>query len=189
MKVTIGKYPHYWGVYQVCELLKYVGVSKETCHALGTKIYNKIEGTRFGTWMGHTQRKRKIRVHIDDYDVWNMDTTLALIILPMLHKIKQDKHGSPLVQDMDVPDHLKSILDTQRIDVWDIDCYHHDRWNWVLDEMIYSFNSKVDDRWDDQFWVGDVYEGTHDHIAHDAAMLRVQRGFELFGKYYSGLWT
>ena len=36
-------------------------------------------------------------VKIDEYDTWNMDGTLADIILPMLKQIKESKHGSPNV--------------------------------------------------------------------------------------------
>jgi hypothetical protein len=189
MRVFIGKYPTYWGVYQVCELLKYVGVGETRCHQLGTWMYDKLEDTKFGTWMAHTQRKRRVKIHIHDYDVWNMDTTLAQIILPMLYKIKQDKHGSPIVADADVPDGLKSIMDTTRINAYDIDCYHHDRWQWAIGEMIYAFQSRVDDDWDLQFWTGEKFSSTLDREAAVKAEQRVQRGFELFGKYYSGLWT
>ena len=39
-------------------------------------------------------RPRKIEVHIDDYDVWGADHTLALIIHPVLVKLKEKKQGS-----------------------------------------------------------------------------------------------
>jgi hypothetical protein len=38
-------------------------------------------------------------VHIDRYDTWSMDHTLADIILPMLKQLKETKHGSPNVDD------------------------------------------------------------------------------------------
>ena len=41
--------------------------------------------------------ERKIDIQIDRYDTWNMDHTLALIVLPMLKQLKKEKHGSPMV--------------------------------------------------------------------------------------------
>ena len=50
--------------------------------------------------------ERTINVRIDDFDTWSMDHTLAPIILPMLIQLKETKHGSPKVDDADVP-HLQ----------------------------------------------------------------------------------
>ena len=41
------------------------------------------------------KRKRKIKIRIDNYDIWNMDYTLSLIIVPMLKELKNTKHGVP----------------------------------------------------------------------------------------------
>jgi len=38
---------------------------------------------------------RKINIKIDDYDMWNLDHTLALIILPSLKKFKKNLAGCP----------------------------------------------------------------------------------------------
>ena len=47
--------------------------------------------------------ERNIKVHIDPYDTWNMDSTLSHIILPMLIQVRETKHGSPVIDDEDVP--------------------------------------------------------------------------------------
>lgn len=39
--------------------------------------------------------RQKIVVHIDKWDTWNMDSTLARIILPMLLQLQETKHGIP----------------------------------------------------------------------------------------------
>ena len=36
-------------------------------------------------------------VQVDEQDLWNADRTLALIILPVLKGIKEDKQGAPPV--------------------------------------------------------------------------------------------
>ena len=131
-----------------------------------------------------------ISVHIDPWDTWNIDHTLAYIVLPMLKQLKETKHGSPIVDDEDVP-HLPR-MQRSRNESAQYDMFHTEeqdqlfwkqyevRWDWVMDEMIYAFDCKVnkDDvfmRFDDQ----DEMRKEQDRIAN---------GFRLFGKYYEGLW-
>jgi hypothetical protein len=109
-------------------------------------------------------------VKIDKYDTWSMDHTLADIILPMLKQMKATKHGSPTVDDDDMPDHLRGTTTED----WDaqhtFDFYRehqiqegerdiHARWEWVLDEMIFAFEHYVDDTWEEAF-----RSGEHDMI-------------------------
>ena len=35
------------------------------------------------------EKERKVNIRIDNYDLWSMDHTLSLIILPMLKKLKE----------------------------------------------------------------------------------------------------
>lgn len=150
---------------------------------------------------------RHVHVEIDDYDVWNMDSTLALIVLPMLKKLKENKHGAPFVKLEDVPEHLHP---TEPVKEYETDDKHFDRWDWVLDEMIFAFESKTFD-WEDQFWdpkpeidwerlmkkevdeSGYVptpwkVEGKLDEEGRIAYQARISNGFRLFGVYYEGLW-
>ena len=102
-----------------------------------------------------------------------MDTTLAHVILPMLDQLRSTKHGSPHVDDEDVPAHLRSTAALPKENDWDIDSNWHARWEWVLDHMIEAFNSKLDEDADD----------------FDPAVQRLRtEGFRLFGKYYESLW-
>ena len=109
-------------------------------------------------------------VKIDRYDTWSMDSTLADIILPMLKQLKETKHGSPTVDDDDMPDHLRGTTTED----WDaqhtFDFYRehqiqegerdiHARWDWVMDEMIFAFEHHVDDTWEEAF-----RSGEHDMI-------------------------
>jgi hypothetical protein len=93
-------------------------------------------------------------VRIDPWDTWSMDSTLAPIILPMLRQLQATKHGSPNVDDEDVPEHLRSTVAAPRENDWDIDSNHHDRWDWVLNEMIFAFGKKCQDDWTQEFHTG-----------------------------------
>lgn len=151
-----------------------------------------------------------MHVHIDRWDVWNMDTTLARIVHPMLLKLKEQKHGSPMVDDEDVPNELKSTNAPPKENDWDTDDFHHDRWDWVLDEIIWTFSQlQKGDNGDSMFYSGnaDIFfepnedgkffemkRGPKDTFRVDeegkkAHYKRIENGLRLFAKYYFGLWT
>lgn len=156
-------------------------------------------------------------VKIDYWDTWSMDHTLSPIILPMLKQLNEVKHGSPLVDDEDVPEHLRSTAAPAKENEWDTDANHFKRWDWVMSEMIFAFQCKVDDSWEDAFregeidmlWVpvdaagNEVPKGEHkyyqmkdgpnntykcDYEGMKVVEKRIQNGFRLFGKYYQALW-
>jgi hypothetical protein len=160
--------------------------------------------------------KRKIKVHVDSYDVWGADHTLALIIHPVLVELQKQKHGSPNVDDSDVPENLKSTSAHPKEHEWDTDDNHHARWDWVLNEMIWAFEQHTyDDCNDDQFHHNvdqldmqfEPIEGSTasklklnhqkdptkpaywiDEEGKKAHYDRIANGRMLFAKYYGGLW-
>ena len=157
------------------------------------------------------KKKRKVYVHIDKWDTWSMDDTLSYIILPMLKQLKATKHGAPGVDDEDVPEHLRSTsapeLTEEQKNVHSPDDNHFKRWEYVLDEMIFAFQNKVDDNWEGQFTTGEydylsektsenmyqIVQGPNHTAVTDwdgrkAYSNRIENGFRLFGKYYSSLW-
>jgi hypothetical protein len=96
-------------------------------------------------------RKRRVKVHIDSYDVWSADHTLAMIIHPVLVKLKEIKHGSPVVDDEDVPENLRANK-KDHSDYSEEDSTLHARWAWVLDEMIWTFGQHGLEDDSDQFY-------------------------------------
>ena len=121
--------------------------------------------------------ERKVSVRIDRHDTVSMDDTLAYIILPMLYQLAKTKQGSPDVDLEDVPFELQG----------DHEDAIHERWDWVMAEMIYAFEEKTND-WEERFFCSereyDSYKAEMDQIRG-----RISNGFRLFGKYYEGLWT
>lgn len=225
MKVYIGPYKNWFGPYQLAEALcfwagkgKY-GQTKKWVHDFGeflahgkvykekrsslTKDENKTLLYKFLSWID-SKRKRTIKVRIDPYDVWSMDTTLAYIILPMLKQLKTIKHGAPHVDNDDVPEELRGSGDPM-----DADENYFKRWDWVMDEMIFAFENQLDENWEDEFHTGEadyifvpcednpeftrMEEGpNHTYKCDYDGMKKIedrrQNGFRLFGKYYQGLW-
>ena len=149
-------------------------------------------------------------VKIDHWDTWSMDHTLSSIVVPMLKQLKEVKHGAPHVDDEDVPMELQSWTSPSK-DEYDVDGNHFARWDYVMDEMIFAHQSKLDDDWQDQFYTGvadymhvevpdekygklyQMKEGPNhtqkvDWDGMHAYEARIRNGFRLFGKYYQGLW-
>jgi predicted butyrate kinase (DUF1464 family) len=117
--------------------------------------------------------KRKVEVEISDHDLYSLDNTLAYIIAPALKEFKKSLSGAPFVHDEDVPEELRSTSAAPK------DEFYFKRWEWVLDEMIYAFESKNNDweltmrNWDER----------------DQINKRIKNGYRLFGKYYECLWN
>jgi hypothetical protein len=140
MKVYLGPHPKYWGKINFVWWIPFISEHKK--FELEDKVPSwlpRLFNTLF-VW----RREQKVKVKIHHYDTWGMDHTLAPIILPMLKQLRDTKHGSPLVDDKDVPKHLRSTSAPPKKNEWDTDSLHHDRWDWVLDEMIWAFEQKVD---------------------------------------------
>jgi hypothetical protein len=164
-------------------VLRFLEFVQDILNATINKILNKIE--------------RKVKIKLDPWDSWNADNTLAIIIAPLLKQLKETKHGAPLVDDEDVPEHLRSTAAPPKKDEWDIDNNHFLRWDWVMDEMIFAFEKIAEDNWESEFYSGEVTfdESTDvkDTFKVDLEGIkkvsdRIDNGTRLFGKYYSGLW-
>lgn len=166
---------------------------------------------KFLSWI-HGKKNRTVYVHIDPWDVWSMDVTLGYIVRPMLKMLKDKKHGAPMVDYTDVP---KELRPTKK----EIAAYNKDgttddkffaRWDWVLDEIIFAFESLdggANQNWEDQFTTGEYdfqwkklengnsqmvqgpqHTAETDWDARKAYAERIQNGFRLFGKYFQNLW-
>ena len=91
--------------------------------------------------------KRKNTIKIHNYDTWSMDKTLSLIVLPMLLQLKRTKHGSPEVDDEDLPELLQyTPEELEKIKNQEDVQKYWDRWDYIIDRMIYSFDYLANDR-------------------------------------------
>jgi hypothetical protein len=174
MKVHIGPYVNWVGPYQIADKL-FFWVDKYPDDELENRWDYKLHD-KFGTWLAstwvadfcqwiHDFKKRTVKVKIDYYDVWSMDSTLTPIILPMLKKLKEVKHGSGYIDLEDVPEAMR-LTNTEDYDSQstfefyndpaltrqNIKCDVHTRYEWALDEMIWAFEQLNDENWEDQYW-------------------------------------
>ncbi len=182
MKVYIGPYKGYLGIYDIVHVLEKFRVSEDRCYEIG----HRLERSWFGSlvrWINDLYGERKIKVRIDPYDTYSMDHTLALIILPMLKQLKASSHSVGSVKDEDVPEELRSTSAPPVTDQEFLDANYFKRWEWVLDEMIFSFDA-IANHGDEVFFDGHKVN----HEALNAHYDRIDNGTRLFGKYYQSLW-
>lgn len=223
MKVYISNYRSHWiSPYTVLEKIFF------------WKDWAKEDGPNYPEWVEKTSDKlepiskgvqwvldkihpRVEYVKIDRWDTWNIDSTLAPIILPMIKQLRDTKHGSALVDMEDVPEHMRTTetedWDSQltfdfyrEADLQKVECDVHTRWNWVVDEMIFAFESYTYD-WEEKYRSGvhdiqwekldngnsRMVRGPNDTYQCDYASLekeqnRIDNGLRLFGRYYRALW-
>ena len=164
MKVKIGPHVNWIGPYQIADKIFFWTDAHTWDEDLENRWDYKLRD-KFGRlldktflkdlcqWI-HDKKKRSVKIKIDNYDTWSADHTLALIILPLLKQLQATKHGSPNVDDDDVPEELKSTSASSKEDEHDTDDNYHQRWDWVLDEMIWAFEQHVDNDADSQFHTG-----------------------------------
>lgn len=146
--------------------------------------------------------ERKVSVLIDPWDVWSLDSTLALIIHPALIKLKEVKQGAPSVDDADVAYELSSVNAQTPKNEWDVDSNWFKRWDYILDCMIFSFGEIAGGRQGEDAFSKELpltedsdvmaksigYELEVDWDGLKAHQAKVQLGLTLFGKYYQNLW-
>lgn len=138
-------------------------------------------------------------IQIDHYDAWNMDSTLADIIYPLLIQLKKDKKSyNCWVDDCDVPVSIRN----GHLSEYMHDCYGENeelceefhylaekKWDYVLDRMIWSFGQIINSN--------ENYSESIEHYLlkkknKDLILMhnkRVNDGIRYFGKYYRSLWS
>lgn len=193
MKVNIGPYRDYIGPYQIADKVffwvrdyRFDDPLDVTQEPWDYKAREKFGDWLAGTWVTgfcnwiDSFKKRKVDIRIDPYDTWSMDHTLALVVHPMLVQLKKMNHGYFSSDPEDAP----HIGEGEVTDFGGNDTLALDRYNWIMDELIWTFDQLAHS--DEIFYneETDVY----DFDAQKAHDERIRNGLRLFGKYYRGLW-
>ena len=209
MKINIGKYPnrltcrvHTRYMDRKYGYVDWPEAEEQTRFERSLELFEDAVQSVYNVfnWIWFDRRKQKVKIRIDRQDTWSMDHTLAPIILPMLKQLKENKHGAPNIDMTDVPQNLR-INDPESKAYWDtgeVDEKFFDRWDWVMDEMIWAFEQKCRDNWESDYY-GPYIEGKDgkplsghfewkDEKGRKAHQQRMSNGFRLFGKYYENLW-
>jgi len=192
MKVKIGNYKHYFGPYQLAEVI---------CFWTRNKYEKPDYVSKLGEWLAHGSIEPDVEHKPGDiYSLGGRDrknTILSNFLLWI-----DDKRERTIKVKLDRWDTYSA--DNTR----DLDDNAEARWEWVLNEMIFAFESKVSDgAWEDQFYTGeygDIFvkqlaDGNSELLPNNTLKIdreglkryqdRITNGFRLFGKYYESLWT
>jgi len=200
MKVKIKKYPTFFGPYQLVEKLMFWAPREKDEYNIprtADRVHNVGEWYA-DTWLGEAHswlaekyisitEKQRVSVHIDPWDSWSADYTLAHIILPVLIDLKRSKHGAPQVDWEDVPRELRPSKEELRAYNKDgtTDALFFKRWDWVLDEMIWAFSEHVKDyeEAEGKFWSGEhdtvftpIDKDGNEVAKDDAKLFRMDKG-------------
>lgn len=215
MRINIGPYCTWFGPYQLADKIVFwkkrsMDGTIDLHYKLGQRLEKSWVGS-FLTWL-HARKKRKIDIQIHSYDCWSADHTLAMVIHPVLSKLRMQKHGAPYVDDEDVPAHLRSTaappLSEEEKNNGTTDALWFKRWDYVLGEMVWAFEQHANPTWEDQYTSGEVdiilvknpdakystleYGPNNSFKIHyerkRAAVERMDNGRRLFAKYYMNLW-
>lgn len=155
----------------------------------------------------------RVKVHIDNWDIWNADLAIALIVHPLLLKLRESGHYAGFIHDDDVPEELRNG------DSNDGDMYFK-KSDYILDKMIFAFEHLANPEWEDEYIDiqgdmkfiaidldnnevdADEYDGeimyrvdmsdVSNHTDDDTIAKineEIREGLRLFGKYFRTLWT
>jgi hypothetical protein len=181
MKVIIDKCPKQYDTVDLEDSLLKLKVPQVLLDYLLPCIDSILDNT-INKW-----NHQNIKVEIKNHDVWDMDFTLAQIILPMLKKWKrmndQTKYSYP-VDNEDVPHGIYFDSDKPVYE------YTEDekellfqRWQYVLGHIIHAFELHMTrEDWQRPLLEAEDGQGLNEEEDY------IQKGFELFGKHYQNFW-
>ena len=153
---------------------------------------------------------RKNNVVCSERDAYNADWTIAQMVLPLLPQVKKDKQGAPFVDDVYVPEELRSTSCAPKENKWDVDDNWFKRYEYVLDEIIFAMQEVANEKKNKKKMIEKVREMTFgdidpktmtgeldaglEIIPHMEALnkdyhARIQNGLMLFGVFFTSLWT
>jgi hypothetical protein len=165
---------------------------------------------KISMWKFLKHGERRVDIKIDNFDTWNLDHTMAMILYPALIQLKEVKHG--------VPSEFAEVggedwISQQSFDFYtetNAECFDLGvaRWNETLDKMIWSFQQLCLDDYSDKYHHGTMKMGWkevdsnglsemvdenpsehwYDYVGNQLHEERIQEGLELFGKHYRSLW-
>ena len=138
--------------------------------------------------IGPHRKNRAYHIHIDNYDTWNIDYTLATIIHPLLCKFRDTHHSYPDVDryedecyhEWDQQGSFEEILDRDAESK-----YYEELWNTRINKMCRAFGLIIHK--DDHERA--AYESDEGYSSYmDEYYNTIDEGLHLFVKWYGHLW-
>ena len=137
----------------------------------------------------------------NDSDIWNLDHTIAIFVIPRLKKLKEKTNGYPGSLEINESDYEEGMI----------------QWKQILDKMIYAFegiafrldkieiksaggkleivNDKSSDKYSTLEYVGtkeqkELHEQYMNKYKKDSEeeQKKIEEGLQLFTKHFQSLW-
>lgn len=124
----------------------------------------KIE---IGNYFPGSADSRKTSIEISPHDTYSLDTTLAVVIWKSVEKLKKLNKGYWRINVEDVDIELDDVLESG---------HSIKGTEWILDEIIWTFKNYYERKYN------------YEHPISKDEYIRIQRGLNLFAKYYGDLW-
>lgn len=133
-----------------------------------------------------SKKDRKVKIKIDNYDLWSLDHTLAMVIYPAVKLIAKHKVGTPMSMFSDRCHELMQ-MGTQptaalKREYTKLNKAGHKKWQDTLNEIVWTFHQLAE---------VEEFEATEGMTRkqEDAYHQRIKDGLHLFAEYYRALWT
>jgi hypothetical protein len=120
-------------------------------------------------------------IEIHKYDSWNAFETIAKVAYPILVQLKATKQGYALASAEDAPG-----IDLKPSEVES--GYSEARWDYVLDEIIWTMKELAENEPSAPSYDTMKSDLSNWQFVYKAYNARIQKGCELFGKYFRNLW-
>jgi len=164
------------------------------CSEWKWKIQSLVDCTynKFINWLPLLKDK----IVLDPADSWSADYSLAKIIVPLVQQLKSNQHGYGQVSDEDVPEELRT----------DNSDYSEAKYNWMIDEIIWSMDQIARNEPDSPELPDDICSVFDDSYIEERNTpeykklikewsaevtryeSRLDNGCKLFGLYFRSLW-
>lgn len=171
----------------------------------------KVEITRYKSNTKEDKfRKGKIKkkeVYIEGHDSWCVAWTIAQIAAPLVKQLKDTASSYGSVPKHLVPDHLHSTYGSAEDYMEE---YSKEAWDWALGEIVFAMEEIANDNANEPEYhtkqgemvfgeidpntgIGELkFEGwestPESEAANKAYHERIQKGCELFGVLFQGMW-
>lgn len=193
MKVKIKYIKDFPSFGDIERFMTRIGIDDDIASKIVDKLYDnefiKKMHNKICDWW-YRDGYEKVDVDIIYDDLWNGDRTLAYILIPFLkeYKIRKEDFGSyPHCEEISSPE----------------------EWSAILDEIIWAFENIINDNWQELFTIEEAVmdmdnndpfdengfrpikwktHGKYDWEGLQAHNDRIQKGCELFGKYFRNFW-
>ena len=150
--------------------------------------------------------KRNISIHIDGYDTWGLDHTLAVIIYPALIQLRDTMPGIPadFTSDFDYsPQYSFDFYEDTSNDEFE---KRVEMWRETMNKMIWAFREIAEGDYEEKYHHGDPqystdvtqdgyvklvkqnHEAWVDYEGIKAHEEKIDEGLMLFAKYFRNLW-